>query len=160
MALVACGDTEEPSVEAQPLPVASGPRPTGLADRATRAQLQARALAVAANAGVTTPLHVIAVASADQAAAELALTGEELSEHQPVYIVQMTGATFTARRHPVWAPAPQGNTLTVTFDAATLEITSIGIDNETPDLSKVDSVAAVDLTPDLSKVDAVDLTAP
>jgi hypothetical protein len=157
LTLVACGDTEDPPAEAKPVQVASGPRPTGLAESATRAQLQARSLAVAARAGVAAPSRVIAVAAADQAAAELALTGTVLFEHQPVYVVQMTGGTFTASRHPHGQPAPQGNSLTVTFDAATLAITSIGIDNVTPDLSKVDSVAAVDLTPDLGKVPAVDL---
>jgi len=52
--------------------------------------------------------------------------------------VQMTGGTFTATHHRYGQPAPRGTVLTVTFDAATMEVTDVGYDTVAPDLTKID----------------------
>jgi hypothetical protein len=46
--------------------------------------------------------------------------------------------------HPREAPAPQGNVLTVTVDAATHRVTDVGFIDVEPDLSRIGQLA-VDL---------------
>jgi len=121
-------------------------RPSGLAVAETRSELRARALLLANRAGVATPLRMVAVAAADHQAAEAAISGAVLDDHAPVYVVQMSGATFTAPRHPPGVEAPTGSVLTVTFDAKTMDVLDVGYDGEAPDLGRVDSFEPVDLT--------------
>jgi hypothetical protein len=78
------------------------------------------------------------VAAVDHQAAESVISGAIINDHSPVYVVQVTGGTFTALHHPPNVEAPHGTILTITFDAATLRVTDIGIDEAAPDLAQID----------------------
>lgn len=130
---------------AERLPAAIGPRPTGLATAAVRSNLRARALFFAQRAGAAAPARMVAVAAADHQAAETEISGAVVDDHVPVYVVQMSGATFTATRHPPGVPAPTGHVLTVTFDAATMNVLDVGYDELAPNLARIDAVEPVDL---------------
>jgi hypothetical protein len=108
-------------------------------DTTVRRNLTSAARSIAQRAGVETPASIVAVAAADHQAAEAVVSGAILADHDPVYVVQMTGGTFTSPHHPHGRPAPQGNVLTVTFRAATLEVTDVGYDSVAPDLTKIDA---------------------
>lgn len=107
-------------------------------DATVRANLEETARALAKRAGVESPVSMVAVAAADHQAAEAVVSGAILDDHAPVYVVQMTGGTFTSDHHPYGGPAPHGDILTVTFDAATLQVTDVGYDSIAPDLTKID----------------------
>lgn len=113
-------------------------RPVGLTDPAVRTNLHQVSLALAKRAEVEFPATMVAVAAADHQAAEAVISGAILDDHSPVYVVQMTGGTFTSRHHPYGIAPPHGNVLTVTFDAATLRVTDVGYDSIAPDLRKID----------------------
>jgi hypothetical protein len=81
------------------------------------------------------------VAAADHQVAEQLLSGATVYDHSPVYIVTMTGGPFTAVRHPKGVPAPQGNVLTLTIDAATHRIADVGYVDAEPDLKQLASVS-------------------
>jgi hypothetical protein len=87
---------------------------------------------------------MMATAASDHQAAEKIIGGANLNDHAPVYIVQMTGGPFVARRSPPGVPAPQGNVLTITIDAGTYRITDVAYTAGAPDLTKIGSVV-VDL---------------
>jgi hypothetical protein len=75
----------------------------------------------------------------DHQAAEVVVSGALIGDHSPVYVVQMTGATFTVPHHPPGIAPPTGKVLTVTFEAETHRITDVGYDDVAPDLSQIDS---------------------
>jgi len=104
-----------------------------------RGNLRQVAHGIAKRAGIESPASMVAVAAPDHQAAEAVVSGALIDDHAPVYVVQMTGGTFTATRHPHGRPAPSGTVLTVTFDAATLQVTDIGYDSVAPDLTKIDA---------------------
>ena len=79
------------------------------------------------------------VAAADHQEAEAILSGATINDHAPVYVITITGGPFTALSHPPDAPAPQGNVLTLTIDAATHSLTDIGFVDAAPDLSRFGS---------------------
>ena len=130
---------------AERVPTVTGPRPGGLATASVRSDLRARALFFAQRAGVAAPPRIVAVAAADHQAAESEISGAIVDDHVPVYVVQMTGATFTATRHPPGVPAPTGKVLTVTFDAATLNVLDVGYDEVAASLARIDRFEPVDL---------------
>lgn len=115
-----------------------------LADRKVQSSLLDLALRVSADAGVLQPGKVIAVAAADHQVAETLVSGAIINDHAPVYVLKITGGRFTARHHPSDAPAPQGEVLTITVDAATLRVTDLGIDDVDLDLNALGH--AVDLS--------------
>jgi hypothetical protein len=144
--IVVCGASACASEDLAPTQVAPGERPAGLALSATRAQLRQQALAFAARSGAATAqLSMAAVAAGDHQAAATVISGDIVNEHQPVYVVVMTGATFTAPMHPPGVEAPRSNVLTITYDAATLRVTDFSYTMAAPDLKRIDSVDAVDL---------------
>ncbi|MEO8181964.1 MAG: hypothetical protein ABI895_24275 [Deltaproteobacteria bacterium] len=107
-----------------------------LADPKVKASLLDLALRVASDAGVAQPAKVLAVAAADHQVAETLLSGDIINDHAPVYVIEVTGGRFTAQDHqPREVPAPQGDVLTITVDAATLRVTDIGFVDVEPDLS-------------------------
>jgi hypothetical protein len=111
-----------------------------LNDPAVVAELRDLALQASSSAGVPSPKTMVAVAASDHQAAEMVLSGATIPDHAPVYVIEMTGGTFTAAGHPPGAAAPQGNVLTLTVDAATHRVTDIGYVDEAPDLDKIGSV--------------------
>ena len=88
------------------------------------------------------------MASPDSQAAWEAVGGDIVPYHEAVYIIVITGGTFTADRHPSGVPAPQGGVLTLSVDAATYIGMGSMISNIVPDLSKISS-DIVDLSTDI-----------
>jgi len=109
------------------------------------ANLRGIGLRVSSAAGVSSPTTMRAAAASDHQAAQTILSGAIINDHAPVYVIKMTGGPFTATQHPPGAPAPQGNVLTVTVDAATYRVTDIGYVTVEPDLSQIGALA-VDLS--------------
>lgn len=103
------------------------------------AKLHDLGLGVSTYAGVPSPTSMYAVSVSDHQAAETALSGAIINDHVPVFVIVMTGGPFTAMEAPPGVAFPQGDVLTATVNAATYEITDVGIVNEEPDLSKVAS---------------------
>lgn len=68
------------------------------------------------------------------------MSGAIIPDHAPVYVIEMTGGTFTAQHHPPGVPAPEGKVLTLTVDAATHRVTDISYLHEAPDLDEIGSV--------------------
>ena len=66
------------------------------------------------------------------------LSGAIINDHAPVYVIKMSGGTFTSRHHPSGGAAPHGAFLT--FDHRRINshrVTDVGyVDNE-PDLTKI-----------------------
>ena len=71
--------------------------------------------------------------------------GAIINDHAPVFVIVITGGPFTANHAPYGADAPEGNVLTITVNAATYEVSDVGISDLVPDLSKIAS-ATVDLS--------------
>ena len=132
---VGCADETEPGSDTE---APESAKPIGLTRTEIVASLHALALDTSKRWGVETPSMVRAVAAADHQAAESVVSGAIINDHSPVYVVQVTGGTFTALHHPPNVEAPQGSVLTITFDAATLRITDVGIDPVAPDLAQID----------------------
>jgi hypothetical protein len=93
----------------------------------------------AATDSATPPSRMYAVAVSDHQVAELAAGGGTIYDHAPVFVIVITGGTFTARGAPLGVAPPEGSVLTLTIIAATYEIADVGIVNVEPDLSKVAS---------------------
>ena len=127
-------------------PSAAGSEQGTLGDPNVRAKLRDLALRASLVAGISSPRTMIAVASPDHQAAEQIISGAIIYDHAPVYVIVMTGGRFTANMAPPGVPAPQGDVLTLTVDAATYRVTDIGIVNAEPDLSKIASGNPVDLS--------------
>jgi hypothetical protein len=103
-------------------------------------KLRSMALRVSSQAGVSSPVTIMAVAASDHQAAETVISGAIINDHSPVYVVQMTGGPFTSRLAPPGRAAPQGKVLTFTVDAGTYRLTDIGFDPVAPDLTHIGSV--------------------
>ena len=103
------------------------------------AKLHDLGLGVSTYAGVPSPTRMYAVSVSDHQAAETVLSGAIIYDHQPVFVIVITGGTFTALQAPAGVPFPDGSVLTATVSAATYEVTDVGIVNEEPDLSNVAS---------------------
>ncbi len=112
-----------------------------LGDPSELTTLRGIALRAATRAGVSSPKTTHAVAASDHQAAEMLLSGTIVYDHAPVYVIKMTGGPFTASSSP-GRPAPRGEFLTVTVDAATHRITDVGFVNAEPDLSRIGSFIA------------------
>lgn len=85
------------------------------------------------------PRTVLAVASPDRQVAErVASGGSIVNEHEPVYVVEITGGTFTAfgADSPTGEP-PQGIAVTLTIDARSFNVTDAGVLKFVPDLSEI-----------------------
>ena len=115
-----------------------------LADPRVVARLHDLALELSSIAGAPSPMTMYAAAVSDHQAAELALSGATINDHAPVFVLVMTGGPFTALEAPPGVPPPEGNVLTATINAATYDVTDVGIVNAEPDLSEIAS-ATVDL---------------
>ena len=81
----ACGQSNEPTAVAQ----------TGLADPNVRAKLRTMALEASSANGVPSPKTIEVVASPDHQAAEKIVSGDIVNDHVAVYVVEVTGGTFT-----------------------------------------------------------------
>lgn len=129
-------DGAEEGEQAQPAP--SDPGDPAMLDKLS-VQLQLHELTrdFATQLGVDRPATMVAVAAVDHAAAEEAISGAQLDEHDPVFVVQVTGGQFTALRHPPNQPAPSGNVLTVTYDAKTLQVLDVGLDEVAPAIERL-----------------------
>jgi len=110
-----------------------------LRDPIVTAQLRVLSTGVSARLGVASPLTLHAVAAFDHQAAETVISGAEIGDHVPVFVVQATGGPFTADHAPPGGTAPIGSVLTVSYDAETLAVTDIGLDDTAPDLQKIDA---------------------
>ena len=108
-----------------------------LGDPDVRTKLREVALQASSRAGVAKPIKMHAAAVTDHQAAESLLSGDNINDHSPVFVIKMTGGRFTAMHHPSGVAAPQGNVLTVTVDAGTYRVTDLGIVDVEPDLSKL-----------------------
>lgn len=115
-----------------------------LADPGVVARLHDLALQLSSIAGAPSPMRMYAAAVSDHQTAERVLSGAIINDHAPVFVIVMTGGPFTALEAPPGVPAPEGDVLTATVNAATYEVTDVSIVNAEPDLSKIAS-ATVDL---------------
>lgn len=116
----------------------------GLADPRVVAKLHDVALELSSIAGESSPTTMYAAAVSDHQAAERVLSGAVINDHAPVFVIVMTGGPFTALEAPPGVPATEGTVLTAVVDAATYDVTDVGIVNAEPDLSTIAS-ATVDL---------------
>jgi hypothetical protein len=112
-----------------------------LKDQAIRAKLHGFALRMASAHGVSAPATMRVVVGADKQAATKITSGSLVNDRGPVFVITMTGGPFTARRHPPGVPAPQGNAMILTIDAATHRLTHMGIVDAEPDLSQIGAAA-------------------
>lgn len=132
----ACGSSE-------PTAVAK----TGLADPNVRAELRTIALQASAGNGVPSPKTIEAVASSDDEVAQKVVSGGDIvNNHVPVYVVEVTGGTFTAyaASPPSGAPLPTGSVMTITVDQTTFQETDFGLGDTAPDLSQLGPVVNLD----------------
>lgn len=90
--------------------------------------------------GVLSPSTMHAVAVADHQVAETILSGAVINDHAPVYVVQMTGGSFSAQHPPPGVAAPQGNVLTLTIDATAMRVVDVGIVSSEVDLTGIGPV--------------------
>jgi hypothetical protein len=142
---VICGCSSAESTGTSSSPDAGPAKPraaqSGLSDPNVVAKLRDMGLQASAHAGVPSPKTMVAVAASDHSAAAMIVSGASLPDHSPVYVIVVTGGTFTVdASRPPGAPAPQGSVLTLTVDAATLQATDGGVRNTEPDLDKIGSV--------------------
>ncbi|MDX3101765.1 hypothetical protein [Nonomuraea angiospora] len=107
----------------------------------TTADLKKAALAVASQYGEKTPTDVQVVTTTRKAAQRAVGAGDKVDTDQATYLVQMKG-TFTGRA-PKGATLPHGNTMTVTVDAKTGEVTDTSLGNTRQDLKKLGAVKAL-----------------
>jgi hypothetical protein len=132
----ACGQSTEPTAVAQ----------TGLADPNVRAKLRTMALQASSANGVSSPKTIEAVASPDHQAAEKVVSGDIVNDHVAVYVVEVTGGTFTnnTASTPPGVPAPSGSVLTLTVNAQSFSVTDFGLTDTAPDLTQIGPVANLD----------------
>lgn len=115
-----------------------------LADATVVSKLRSSGLQLASIAGVSMPDRMYVVAVSDHQSAETILSGANINDHSAVYVIVMTGGPFTAFDHPQGVDAPQGNVLTATINAATFNVTDLGIVHVEPDLATI-ALGTVDL---------------
>jgi hypothetical protein len=132
----ACGQSNERTAVAQ----------TGLADPNVRAKLRVMALQASSANGVPSPKTIEAVASPDRQAAEKIVSGDIVNDHVAVYVVEVTGGTFTdnAASTPPGVPAPSGSVLTLIVDAQSFRVTDFGLTGTAPDLTQIGPVVNLD----------------
>ena len=132
----ACGQSNEPTAVAQ----------TGLADPNVMAKLRTMALQASSANGVPSPKTIDAVASPYHQAAEKIVSGDIVNDHVAVYVVEVTGGTFTdnAAPTPPGAPAPSGSVLTLTVDAQSFRVLDFGLTDTAPDLTQIGPVVNLD----------------
>jgi hypothetical protein len=132
----ACGQSNEPSAVAQ----------TGLADPNVTAKLRTMALQASSANGVPSPKTIEVVASPDHQAAEKIVSGDIVNDHVAVYVVEVTGGTFTdnTASTPPGVPAPSGSVLTLTVDAQSFRVTDFGLTDTAPDLTQIGPVVNLD----------------
>ena len=118
---------------------------TALKDQSVVHKLHDMGMEAASTSGEPSPTTMRVLWFSDHQAAETALGGSIVYDHSPVYVIVMTGGPFTGRGSPYGAPIPEGHVLTLTVNAATYEITDVGIGDVEPDLSEIAS-ASVDLS--------------
>lgn len=116
---------------------ACGSNDGDLDDSEVQAKLRALSLGAASIAGVPSPQTMLAVWSPDHQAAESVVSGDTIFDHAPVYVVEMTGGTFTALRGGPANMPPHGQVLTLTINADTFETTDVGIHDMTTDLRRI-----------------------
>lgn len=117
---------------------ASSSDPGNLDDPEVRSKLRTIGLQASAVAGVPSPKTMTAVWSADHQVAEQIVSGDIVNDHVPVYVIEMTGGTFTSIEGGPNGVSPQGTVLTLTINAQTFEGTDGGITNTVPDLHLID----------------------
>lgn len=131
-----------------PVPGSANAAQAALADPNERTTLRGMALRAASTTGGS-PKTIHGVAASDRQSAERIVSGATIydpRDPRPVYVISITGGPFTANRHPPGTTgATQGNVLTLTVDAATHEVTDVGLVNVEPDLSQI-GPAIVDLS--------------
>jgi hypothetical protein len=116
------------------------PAQAGLRDPKVVAKLRDLGLQASSHCGVPSPKTMVAVAAPDNQVAQMVLSGGSIPDHSPVYIIVITGGTFTCNvSHPPGVPEPQGNVITLILFAATYSESSFGISNQQPDLDKIGS---------------------
>jgi hypothetical protein len=120
-------------------PSAASAAEAALSDPSLLAKLSDLALGASSRAGVQSPKTMVVVMAPDQQAAQLAISGGFSPGNAPVYIIEMTGGTFAAARHPFGEAAPQSDILALCVDAATLRVISVHYLLEAPNLNKVGS---------------------
>lgn len=104
------------------------------------ADLLQAARAVASQYGEKAPTGVQAVTTTRKAA-QRAVGAASVDGDQATYLVQMQGS-FVGRA-PKGAPLPRGNTMTVTVDATTGEVTDLSLGTTRQDLKKLGAVKAL-----------------
>ena len=117
----------------------AGDDPGAFDDPAVVAKLREIAQQAASAGGASPPTKMYAVAVSDHQVAEQAVSGATIFDHAPVFVIVITGGTFTALEAPSGVAPFEGSVLTLTVIAATYEIADAGIVNVEPDLSKVAS---------------------
>jgi hypothetical protein len=128
----ACGQSNDPTAVSQ----------TGLADSNVRAKLRTMALQASSADGVPSPKTIEAVFSPNHQAAEKIVSGDIVNDHVAVYVIEVTGGTFTdnAASTPPGAPAPSGSVLTLTVDAQSFRVLDFGLTDTAPDLTQIGPV--------------------
>lgn len=111
--------------------------PGNLDDPDVRSKLRARGLGASSSSGVPSPQTMIAVWSADHQEAEQIVSGAIINDHVPVYVIEMTGGTFTSDSAPPFGVPPHGTVFTLTINAETFEGTDAGITNTKLDLHQI-----------------------
>jgi hypothetical protein len=82
---------------------------------------------------------MLAVWSPDHQAAEIVVSSDIVNDHAAVYVIEMTGGTFTALNGGPAGMPPHGNVLTLTVNAESFETTDVGITNMRTDLRRISS---------------------
>ena len=129
-------------------PACASPTDSGnVDDPAVRTRLREVALQSASISGVPSPQTMIAVWSPDHQVAEQIVSGDIVTDHVPVYVVEMTGGDFTSIEGGPNGIPPHGSVLTLTINAETFEGTDAGITDLLVDLHKINP-RVVDLLAD------------
>lgn len=101
----------------------------------------AAAKSIAETYGEKTPSRLELVPTTRKAAQKTVGAGDKLADNPAVYLVQMSG-DFVGKA-PKGAPLPRGNTMTVTVDAKTGEVTDLSLGNSRADLKKLGAAKAL-----------------
>ncbi|MFG3439945.1 hypothetical protein ACGF0J_22080 [Nonomuraea sp. NPDC047897] len=113
----------------------------GTASAPSTKELKASALAFAAAYGEESPSGLQAVATTRKAAQRVVGAGDKFESDPAAYLVQMRGS-FVGRA-PKGAQPPRGNTMTLTIDRKTGEVTDMSIGNDRQDLSELGAVKSL-----------------
>jgi hypothetical protein len=111
--------------------------PGNLDDHDVRAKLRDLASQTSAIAGVPSPQTMTAVWSPDHQVAEKIVSGSIVNDHVPVYVIEVTGGTFTSLDSPTGVSFT-GTVLILTLNAQTFDGTDGSIATSAPDLHLID----------------------